>query len=119
MFGKKLYTTLKKEIFKFVQTFPNSEQYGLISQLNRSTNSVCANLAESHGRFHYADKVRVLYIVRGEIEEIQSHIIVAVSRGYIKKETGVVPIDKYEKLKMKINCYISFLMKSKKYKENT
>ena len=98
---------LQKEVFEQTQTFPKHERYGLGSQLNDSSNSVCGNLAEEHGRFLYGDKIRILYIVRGEMEETQSHLIVAVSRGYIKKETSVSMIGRYEKLKMKINGRIS------------
>lgn len=94
---------LQKLVFDLIQTFPENENYGLISQLSRSSNSVCANLAEEHGRFHFADKIRVLYIVRGELEETQSHIIVSASRDYIPKETSTKLLNEYEKLKMILN----------------
>lgn len=100
---------LQKEIFALSSGFPKYERYGLTDQLTRSANSIIANIAEAHGRYHFADKVRVLYIARGELEETQSHIIVAVGRGYIKKETGEVLVGKYEKLKMKLNNYIANL----------
>lgn len=74
---------------------------------------MCANIAESHGRFHFADKVRVLYIARGEIEEIQSHLMVSESRGLIHEEQAKDLINKYENLKMKLNKYISTLMERK------
>lgn len=104
---------LQKEIFILTAVFPHHEQYGLTSQINRSTNSVLANLAEAHGRFFYADKIRVLYIVRGEIEETQSHLIVATSRGYITREVSAPLIVRYEQLKIKINNYISSLSRQK------
>jgi len=109
--------TLQKEVFDLTKAFPRSEEHGLIGQLNRSTNSVCANFAESHGRFYYADKVRVLYIARGEIEETQSHLMVAASRQYIPKEKSDQIISNYESVKIKINRYISVLMEDKKFKE--
>jgi four helix bundle protein len=98
---------LQKEIFELTRSFPKDEKYGLISQINDSSNSVIANIAESHGRYHFADKIRVLYIVRGEIEETQSHLLVASSRNYCLREQSVLIINKYEKLKMKLNSYIS------------
>ena len=118
---KKFYETdlwqdafnLQKEVFNITKNFSSSEIHGLISQINRSTNSVCANIAESHGRYHFADKVRVLYISRGEIEETQSHLIVSNSRNLISKELLKDIINKYENLKMKLNKYISTLMNSK------
>ena len=97
---------LQKEIFEITLTFPKYA-YDIVSQINRSTNSIIANIAESHGRFHFADKIRVLYISRGEIEETQSHIMVAVSRKYMTKQDGNLLIQRYENLKMKLNGYIS------------
>lgn len=105
---------LQKEIFALTETFPKKEQYGLGSQLNDSSNSVCANIAEEHGRFYFADKVRVLYIVRGEIEETQSHLIVAAGRGYVTKEKATELVSRYEKLKRKINGCIGDFMKKKR-----
>ncbi|MBI4022643.1 four helix bundle protein [Candidatus Berkelbacteria bacterium] len=49
------------EIYAVTKAYPVEERYGLTSQTRNSANSVTANIAESHGRFHYADKVRVLY----------------------------------------------------------
>ena len=105
---------LQKQIFEITKDFPNKEEYGLTSQFNRSANSVLANLAEPHGRYHFLDKIRVLYIVRGEIEETQSHIIVAKSRNYISREKQVELVNKYEGVKMKVNKYINNLVQQNK-----
>ncbi len=105
---------LQKQVFEITKDFPNKEEYGLTSQLNRSTNSVLANLAESHGRYYFLDKIRVLYIVRGELEETQSHIIVAKSRNYILREKQVELVNKYEGVKMKVNKYINNLIQQNK-----
>lgn len=109
---------LQKEVFEIVKNFPNNEEFGLISQLNRSTNSILANLAEAHGRYYFLDKIRVLYISRGEIQEVQSHLMVANSRAYITREREVELIAKYEKIKMKINKYISSLYTQNKNKKH-
>ncbi len=107
---------LGKEVFDLTSNFPREEKYGLVDQLNRSSNSVTANIAEAHGRFYYADKVRVLYTVRGEIQETQSHLIVGKSRRYLEKEKCVILVGKYEKLKMKLNGYIADFSKKKSQK---
>lgn len=108
---------LQKEIFEITKNFPRNEDFGLTSQCNRATASVLANMAESHGRFHFADKIRVLYIARGEIEEIQSHLIVSGSRAYITKEISKNLILKYEEVKKKLNRYISNLYSQMNTKE--
>lgn len=94
---------LQKEIFILTKTFPKHERYGLSGQMDDASNSVCANIAECHGRYHFADKIRVLYIVRGEIEETQSHLLIAESRSYITTEIMKHLAQRYEQLKIKIN----------------
>lgn len=99
-------------VLKIYQTslgFPIEEKHGLTDQIRRSANSVIANIAESFGRYHFADKCRVLYQARGECVETQSHLSVARGLGYIK-ETGFKFLDKeYEGLGVGINSYISSL----------
>ena len=100
---------MEKKIFSLTKTFPKHETYGLVDQLNRSSNSVLANIAESHGRFYFLDKIRVLYIVRGEIQEIQSHLIVSAERGYLNKESLENFLNSYEKIKSLVNKMINEL----------
>ena len=104
---------LQKEVFKITKKFPTEEKFGLRSQLNNSSNSVMANLAEEHGRFYFGDKVRMLYIVRGEVEETQSHLICAVSRQYVGQKMCSELVEKYEKLKIKLNGRISDFSRKK------
>jgi len=107
---------LQKQVFVIINKFPSEEKYGLWSQLSKSINSIIANIAEAHGRYHYADKIRVLYIARGELEETQSHLMVACSRGYTTQLESGNLIKKYEELKMQINRYISNQLKQKQNK---
>ena len=81
---------LLMEIYMVSDLFPEVEKYALTSQMRRSSNSIIANIAESHGRFTYADKVRVLYIARGEITETRSHLSVAFGRKYIEKKNLLI-----------------------------
>ena len=75
--------SLAEQIYKITQSFPREEVFGLTSQLRRAAVSVTANIAESHRRFHYKDRFRILYISRGEIYEIQSHLRIALSQNYL------------------------------------
>ncbi|PIP18118.1 MAG: four helix bundle protein, partial [Parcubacteria group bacterium CG23_combo_of_CG06-09_8_20_14_all_35_9] len=85
----------------------------LVPDTRRSANSVIANIAEAHGRYHFADKIRVLYISRGEVEETQSHLRVALGRNYISKDDFEYLDNEYEGLKIGINNYIQSISKQK------
>jgi len=81
--------------------------------MHRSANSVAANIAEAHGRYHFADKIRVLYQARGECFETQSHLSIALNLGYITKEVFVRIDKEYEGLGVGINAYINKIKLSK------
>src|SRR3989304_9477823 len=78
---------LRMEIYRLSASFPSVEKYNLTSQIRRSSSSVADQIAESHGRYFYADKVRVLYQSRGESEETRSQLSLAKDLNYIEKET--------------------------------
>ncbi|MCG2692976.1 four helix bundle protein [Candidatus Parcubacteria bacterium] len=101
------------EIYDITEIFPEEEKYALTTQIRKSANSVIANIAEAHGRYYYADKIRVLYISRGELQETQSHLAVAYGRKYIDTQTFQNLSRSYEDLKVKINNYITSINNKK------
>ena len=109
---KKGYELLMK-VYEVTGKYPPEEKYGLVPDTRRSANSVIANIAEAHGRYYFADKVRVLYISRGEAEETQSHLRVALGRNYISKDDFEYLDNEYEGLKIGINNYIQSISKQK------
>ena len=100
------------EIYKITASFPGEEKYNLRSQIRSSANSVIANIAESHGRYYFADKVRVLYTSRGEGEETRSHFRLALGLKYIKTEEFDRLDKEYEGLLKGISAYIRSLKKT-------
>jgi len=107
---QKGYELLMK-IYKTTSEYPPEEKYGLLTDTRRSANSIIANIAESHGRYFFADKIRVLYIARGEVEETRSHLSVALGQGYLSKEDFEFLDREYEGLGVGINFYIEDLRK--------
>jgi len=100
---------LLMEIYKITASFPKEELYSLTTQIRNSANSIIANIAESHGRYYFADKVRVLYTARGETEETRSHLRVAFGWKYINQQTFDKLDKEYEGLGKGISVYIKTL----------
>ena len=74
-------------------------------QLVRAADSISANLAEGHGRYHFNDRLKYCYYARGSLEEIKSWISKATRRRLIK--TDVSEINRaLELLPKKLNAYI-------------
>ena len=75
---------LAENIFILTENLPKKEDYGFTSQIRRSALSISANIAESFGRQHSADKINFLYFSRGSVTETQSHLEYGMRVGYIK-----------------------------------
>jgi four helix bundle protein len=107
---QKGYELLMK-VYEVTSKYPPEEKYGLVSDTRKSANSIIANIAESHGRYFFLDKIRILYIARGETEEIRSHLSVGLGRQYLSKEDFNFLDREYEGLGVGINFYIQDLEK--------
>ena len=69
-------------VYKYSDAFPRSETYGLVSQLRRAAVSIPANIAEGFRRKGNPDKVRMLNIAQGSIEECRYYLILAEDLNY-------------------------------------
>ena len=74
------------EIYKITKMFPKSENFGLISQIQRSSVSVPSNIAEGFGRDGLNDYLRFLNIAIASLFELQTQIEIAFNLNYITKE---------------------------------
>jgi len=81
---KKGYELLLK-VYEVTSKYPPEEKFNLVSQTRSAANSVIAQIAEAHGRFSFADRVRVLYQSRGECIETRSHLRVANGVKYLSE----------------------------------
>ena len=62
-------------IYEITEKFPKSEMFGLTSQMRRAAISIPANIAEGFKKRGRADKVRILNIAQGSLEESQYYLI--------------------------------------------
>ena len=81
-------------------------------QLVRSTDSISANLAEGHGRYHFNDRLKYCYYARGSLEETKSWISKAFRRKLIATEISELN-HAIELLPKKLNAYIGSIKKAR------
>ena len=105
---RKGYALLMR-VYKLTSRYPSQEKFGLVTQTNRSANSIIANTAEAHGRYYYKDKIKSLFQARCECEETQSHLLVAKGLQYALAEEIDSLVADYEELMISINAWISDL----------
>lgn len=63
--------------YKFTRLFPQSELYGLTSQIRRSSVSVASNIAEGYGRRSKPEYIQFLHIALGSLRELDTQLIIA------------------------------------------
>jgi four helix bundle protein len=72
------------ELFELSKNFPPEERYSMVSQIRRSSRSVCANLGEAWRKRRYpAAFVAKLNDAAGEATETQIWIALAKDCGYL------------------------------------
>ena len=74
---------LIKSIYKVSAEFPNSELYGLTSQLRRSSVSIPSNIAEGFSRSTDKEKLRFVNIAYSSLWETLSHLILCNDLGFL------------------------------------
>jgi four helix bundle protein len=96
--------------YKLLQTFPKSEQYGLISQMQRASVSISSNIAEGSSRKSKPDFTRFLEFSLGSCFEIESQFILSEKIGFIiDTEQGQLLLSKLEVERKMIYSFIQLL----------
>jgi len=100
---------LVKTICEMTKTFPNSELYGLTSQIRRAAVSVPSNIAEGHIRAHTAEFKQFLFISLGSLAELETQVIIANELGFTDNNVREDDVQKVEILSKQIRSLISKL----------
>lgn len=74
------------DIYKITVNFPKSEQFNLISQINRASLSIPTNIAEGCGRETQKELIRYLYISSGSAHELKYLLLVSKDLNFIDEE---------------------------------
>lgn len=75
-----------KDVYRVCRHFPETERYGLTSQLTRAAISVPANIAEGNARATRRDYAQFVSIARGSLAEVETYLVIAVELSYVTNE---------------------------------
>ena len=105
----KIAEDLEIEVYKMTKQFPSEEKFTSTDQLKRSSAAVANNIAEGYARHTYKEKIRYLYIAKGEAEETKRNILRSARKGFITELIANNFAQKYTELLKAISGYIKFV----------
>ncbi|MBU1888352.1 MAG: four helix bundle protein [Candidatus Omnitrophica bacterium] len=73
------------KVYKISKNFPDSEIYGLTSQIRRAAVSISSNIAEGSGRFHRKEFIQYLRIARSSLYESVALMEISFRQSYVSK----------------------------------
>ncbi len=99
---------LVKEVYLITAKLPDSEKFGLISQINRAVISIPSNIAEGCAKDSQKDFVRFLKISLGSSFELESHFILCSDLNFIDVNESSLIIEKIQTLQKRISALIKY-----------
>ena len=75
-----------KSIYLLTSKFPDSEKFGLVSQLRRASVSICSNIAEGSARKSFKDKAHFTTMAFSSTVEVLNQLILSFELDFIKEK---------------------------------
>lgn len=80
---------LVEACYTLTRLLPDSERFGLVSQLQRAAVSVPANVAEGFARPSHSQFRQFLGYADGSLKEIETHLAICVRLNYIAPDAAM------------------------------
>ena len=80
---------LVEDVYKLMKQLPESEKYGLISQIKRSSISIPSNIAEGAARASTKEFIRFLNIASGSLSELETQLLLLDRLGFCSPEKNL------------------------------
>lgn len=86
------------ELYRETSKFPDTERFGLVSQIRRSAVSVPSNIAEGQQRNSIKEYINFLSVSSGSIAELETQLIISSKLGFFENEKIFQEITEIEKM---------------------
>jgi four helix bundle protein len=104
---------LMLDIYQFCKFLPDSEKYNRKSQIQRSSCSTPACIAEGYGRYYYLENVQFCRKAKGSLYETKNHLIAIRDLDQTPKDECNNLLKDCDKVRRLLNGYIRYLLKTK------
>ena len=106
-------------VYDALKTFPPKEEYGLSSQMRRSSVSIPSNIAEGYGRNSTLDYCRFLQIALGSAYELETQVELARRLDYVDNDTANKLATQLTEIGRMLNSLINKIKLDKNKLQNT
>ena len=100
-------------VYRVTSGFPDYERFGLSSQFQRAAVSIPANIAEGYKKISKADKLRLMNIAQGSLEECRYYILLSKDLYYVTEEDYLNLTKSIEDVSCLLNSYCKAIANSK------
>lgn len=105
----KLAISFCKDTYLLTDSFPDSEKYGIVSQIRRAAVSISSNIAEGCSRKSEKDFARFIEIALGSSFEVESLLILCEDLKFFKQEQLIEIKVTLDALQKKLNALYTTL----------
>ena len=102
---------LVKEIYLLTKALPQTEKFGLISQMQRCAVSIPANIAEGSAKYSQKDFVRFLQIGLGSSYELETYLVICTDLQFFSKTESIKVLGKVQLLQRRLGSFIKYYNK--------
>jgi four helix bundle protein len=83
---------LVEKIYSISHSFPDSERFGLTSQIRKAAVSIPSNIAEGSARKGDKELLRFITIAIGSVAELETQYLIAIRLGYIEQDEALMKL---------------------------
>lgn len=73
-------------VYRITSNFPQTERFGLVSQMRRAAVSIPSNIAEGWGRHYRAEFIQFLRVANGSRAELETQLMISTDLGFMTQE---------------------------------
>ena len=103
---------LVADVYRLTAAFPETEKFGLVTQLRRAAVSIPSNIAEGQGRLSDGEFKQFLGHARGALFEVSTQRLIVKDLGFAKDEQLKRPLHLVDEVGRMLNGLIRSLDKA-------